>query len=66
MEDFGSTAEDSDLSRSDPEICGNQFLHDTVEQDEEVLTDNEEKFEPDFDDLDDEMSIYPTDPPALT
>ena len=58
MEDHGSSREDTDVSQSEPEICGDQFLHDTMEQDETVLTDNEDKFLPDFDDSDDEMPIY--------
>ena len=59
MLDHGSSAENTSLSQSEPEVCGDVFLHDHIVTDEPVPTDNEEKFHPDIDDSDEEMTTYP-------
>ena len=62
MLDHGSSAEDSQFTQEEPEICGDVFLHDELPVEEQVVTDNEEKFHHDFDDSDDEMPTYTQQP----
>ena len=59
MLDHDSSAEDTDLTQGEPEICGDVFLHDEMPIEEPVLTDNDDKFQSNFDDSDEEMPTYP-------
>ena len=45
MQDFGSSAEDSQVSQSEPELRGNKFVTTHVVRDE-ISTDDDDKFCP--------------------